>query len=82
MTISMQWSNLKNNNCPECGNKLAFRLAGSKNHIRARKGQQLKNSDYYFCFKCDFQIKSERLLSISKSFNKEILEITKDCKYL
>jgi hypothetical protein len=83
MLIIMNWSNLKENKCPECGKKLAFRLAGSKNSIRSRHGLRLKDSsDYYFCFRCDFQIKSEKLLNISSKINKEVAELVKDCKYL
>ena len=78
----MNWNNLQQNNCPNCNKKLSFRLSNSKNKIRSRLGKTLGKSDYYFCFRCDFQIRAEKLLSIAKNANKELAELTKDCKYL
>ena len=78
----MNWNNIKENKCPECGKKLAFRLAGSKNHIRSRNGLQLKDDNYYFCFRCDFQITSKKLLTLSGKIKPDVMELVKDCKYL
>lgn len=84
----MEWNNLVNNNCPSCNKKLSFRLRGSKNKIRSRQGRDLKDSDYFFCFKCDFQIKAEKLMMIKNNEIRqsettiELARALKDCKYL
>jgi len=73
-TKEIDWNRIHLNHCPKCDKELKFRLAGSRNSIRSRKGADTVE-DMYFCFKCDFQITGSKLMLLKSKKPKNIPEV-------
>ena len=61
MTKKETWENLLKGNCIYCNNQLKFRRGKTKTRIAVRHYQNNLQEDMFFCFRCNFQIGSERM---------------------
>lgn len=59
------WNNLKKGNCIFCDKELQLRVKGRHTKIRSRGYKDNVTEDMYFCFKDNFQISREKLLSFN-----------------